>query len=84
LEVRVILALVKLMPESSREATFWVVLGVALASASGYVLFVKLDVLHVPGLFHYFPQAYLLLIALLISGVFFTSAGAYWLVRKRR
>jgi hypothetical protein len=75
---------VKPLPESTAEATFWVVLGVPLASASGYVLFVTLDVLHAPGLFQYFPRAYIVLVSLVIAGVYFTAAGVHWLVRKRR
>jgi hypothetical protein len=74
---------VKVYPESKAEAIFWVVLGLVLGPAAGFILFVKLDVLHVPGLIHHFPQAYALLAAFLVAGVFFTAAGVIWLLRHR-
>ncbi len=57
--------------------------GVLLAAPSGYYLFVRLDVLHVPGLIVYFPGAYALLVTLIVVGVFLIATGVRALLRER-
>jgi len=39
-------------------------------SFSSYMLFIKLDVIHVPGLIKYFPGAYALLLTIFILGMY--------------
>lgn len=61
-----------------------VVLGLLLAIPSGWFLFVKLDVLHVPGLIRFFPGAYALCFGVLLTGAFFLVRGVLRLVRAKR
>lgn len=58
-----------------------VVVGVLLAAPSGWYLFVRLDVLHVPGLIAYFPGAYILLFSALVGGALLIGAGVRGLLR---
>jgi hypothetical protein len=51
------------------------VVGLLLALPAAWYLFVRLDVLHVPGLIRYFPGAYALLAALLVTGIYLTIVG---------
>jgi hypothetical protein len=57
-----------------------VIAGLALAVPSGWYLFVRLDVLHAPGLIQHFPGAYALLAGLLGGGLYLVVTG---LVRRR-
>lgn len=59
-----------------------IIFGVMLAGASGWYLFVRLDVLHVPGLIAYFPGAYALLFSGLVLGLIAIGKGVSGL-RKR-
>lgn len=45
------------------------IMGVLLAAASGWILFVKLDFFHVPQLMFHFPGAYTLLLSALVGGL---------------
>lgn len=59
-----------------------IVMGVLLAATSGWYLFVRLDVLHVPGLMVHFPGAYALLFSALVSGLLLIAHGG-WGLRRR-
>jgi len=63
------------MPKTRPQAIVYTILGPLLALPSIWVLFVKLDVLRVPGLIKHFPQVYVFLAALVISGLFFFVSG---------
>lgn len=58
--------------------------GALLAIPSGWFLFVRLDVLRVPGLIAHFPGAYTLLFSALVGGVILFGAGVRGLLRERR
>lgn len=58
-----------------------IVFGMLLAAPSGWVLFVKLDVLHVPGLIVHFPGAYTLLFSALVGGLLLSGRGVRDLLR---
>ena len=60
------------------------IVGALLAAPSGWYLFVRLDVLHVPGLIRYFPGAYALLAALLLTGLGLVVVGLRGLLRGKR
>jgi len=60
------------------------IVGVLLAAPSGWYLFVRLDVLHVPGLIRYFPGAYALLVAVLLTGVGLVVMGLRGRLRGKR
>lgn len=57
--------------------------GLLLAAPSGYYLFVRLDVLHVPGLIVYFPGAYTLLFSAFFGGLALVGHSAWRLARGR-
>ncbi len=57
--------------------------GIVLAAPSGWFLFVRLDVLHVPGLIAHFPGAYVLLFSALVGGLLLIGVGVRALVRGR-
>lgn len=59
-----------------------VVVGALLAAPSGWVLFVRLDVLHAPGLIRHFPGAYALLASLLLTGLWLVGKGLRGLLRR--
>jgi hypothetical protein len=61
-----------------------VAFGLLLALPSGFYLFVRLDVLHVPGLIRYFPEAYALLAMVLIMGLYLVAAGLAGLRRAKK
>jgi hypothetical protein len=52
-----------------------VIAGLLLAVPSGWYLFVRLDVLHAPGLIRFFPGAYALIAGLLIGGLVLVVTG---------
>jgi len=52
-----------------------IVFGALLAAPSGWILFIKLDVLRVPGLIAHFPGAYTLLFSALVGGVMLLVKG---------
>jgi hypothetical protein len=60
------------------------IVGALLAAPSGWYLFVRLDVLRVPGLIRYFPGAYALLAALLLTGLGLVVIGLRGLLRGKR
>ena len=65
-----------LVPMSVRaRAVAAILFGALLALPSGWVLFVKLDVLRVPGLIVHFPGAYTLLFSALVGGVLLVGKG---------
>lgn len=51
------------------------VFGLLLAAPSGWFLFVRLDVLRVPGLIVHFPGAYTLLFSALVGGMLLIGKG---------
>lgn len=59
-----------------------IIAGVLLAAPSGWYLFVRLDVLHVPGLIAYFPGAYVLLFSALVGGLLLIGSGVRGLLRR--
>jgi len=60
-----------------------IIAGLLLAAPSGWFLFVRLDVLHAPGLIVHFPGAYVLLFSALVSGLLLIGVGVRALVRGR-
>jgi hypothetical protein len=63
-----------------KEAIVMVVGGLLLAVPTAWLLFVRLDVLHVPGLIRYFPRAYLLAGLFLLGGLFSLTFGLLRLI----
>lgn len=65
-----------LVPMSDRSrAVAAIFFGAFLAVPSGWFLFIKLDVLRVPGLIVHFPGAYALLFTALVGGVMLSVKG---------
>ncbi len=58
--------------------------GAVLAAPSGWYLFVRLDVLHAPGLIAAFPGAYVLLFSALVGGLLLIGRGVLDLARGAR
>jgi len=73
----------KVLPKNRGEAIAFAILGPILALPSAYYLFVRLQVLRAPGLIHHFPQVYIVLASLIVSGIFFFVTGSLWLARHR-
>jgi hypothetical protein len=61
-----------------------IIAGVLLAAPSGWYLFVRLDVLNVPGLIVHFPGAYVLLFSALVGGLLLIGTGIRGLRRGAR
>lgn len=61
-----------------------IIFGVLLAGASGWYVFVRLDVLRVPGLIAHFPGAYVLLFSGLVLGLMACWKGVQDLRRLAR
>lgn len=59
------------------------IVGLVLAISSGWYLFVRLDVLHVPGLIVYFPGAYALFFSALVVGLLLIWVGLRGLIHGR-
>lgn len=59
-----------------------IIVGVLLAGASGWYLFVRLDLLRVPGLIVYFPGAYTLLFTGLVVGLMAIGMGVRGLSKR--
>lgn len=62
-------------PRTGVKAVPAIVFGALLAGASGWILFVKLQVLSAPGLIVHFPGAYTLLFSALVGGLLLIGAG---------
>lgn len=62
-------------PRKGVKAVPALVFGALLAGASGWILFVKLEVLRAPGLIVHFPGAYTLLFSALVGGLLLIGAG---------
>lgn len=62
---------------ASDRARAWAAVGfgLLLAASSGWFLFVRLDVLRVPGLIVHFPGAYTLLFSALVGGMLLIGKG---------
>lgn len=58
-----------------------VIFGLMLAVPSGWFLFVRLEVLRVPGLIVHFPGAYTLLFSALVGGMLLIGSGVRTLLR---
>lgn len=59
-----------------------IVMGLLLAVPSGWFLFVRLDVLHFPGLIVHFKGAYVLLFSALVGGLLLIASGVRGLLRR--
>ncbi|APR80798.1 Hypothetical protein A7982_06145 [Minicystis rosea] len=70
-------------PRTGVRAVPALILGLLLAIPSGWFLFVRLDVLRVPGLIAHFPGAYTLLFSALVGGVLLFGTGLRGLLQQR-
>jgi len=71
-------------PRAGPKPVMAMLAGVLLAAPSGWYLFVRLDVLHVPGLIVHFPGAYVLLFSALVGGLLLIGSGIRGLGRGAR
>lgn len=69
------------LPSRARSVSS-IIFGIMLAGASGWYLFVRLDVLHVPGLIVHFPGAYTLLFSGLVLGLMAIWMGVRGLLKR--
>jgi hypothetical protein len=72
-----------LMPKDRRQAIAFLVLGPPLSAVASWYLFGRLRFHEAPGLLHHFPQVYLTLIGLAVSGVVLVILGLVGLRRHR-
>jgi hypothetical protein len=69
---------------SATGAIVQVAVGIVLTALSGWYLFVRLDFLNAPGLIRFFPGAYVLVFAVLLTGIAVLMKGSLALLRDRR
>ena len=73
-----------LLPKNRGEAIAFIVTGPILSAGACWYLFGRLKFHEAPGLMRHFPQVYLMLIGLVISGIVLVGMGLYVLRRQRQ